>query len=72
MLMIEPGALAAMCRRANSREQKNVPSRTICVTARQPFGERSSAGTGKFPAALFTSTSGSPTPCSTASNAAVT
>ncbi len=30
----------------------------MSTTVRQPFGERSSAGTGKFPAALFTSTLG--------------
>ena len=72
MFTIEPGVFAAMCRRPNSREQKNVPSITICVTARQPFGLRSSAGTGKLPAALLTSVPASPSASSTASNVALT
>jgi hypothetical protein len=56
-------------RRATSREQRKVPSRTICTTARQPFGEQSSAATGKLPAALLTSTAIGPRASSTRSNA---
>jgi hypothetical protein len=70
MLMMAPGVPAAMWRRANSREQKNVPLSTMSVTARQAFGLMSSAGTGKFPAALLTSVPGSPRACSSASKAA--
>jgi hypothetical protein len=48
-------------RRASSVLQLKVPSSTIPVTARQPLNDKSSAGTGKLPAALLTSTSTGPT-----------
>jgi hypothetical protein len=69
MLRIAPGCSAAIDRRANSVEQKNVPSRTVVVTARQAFGLISSARTGKLPAALFTRTPIAPAACSTPSKA---
>ena len=70
MLTIEPGVPAAMCRRANSREQKNVPLSVMSTTVRQAFGDMSSAGTGKFAAALLTRTPGRPKAAPAASNAA--
>ena len=70
MLMIDPGVFAARWRRPNSRATKKVPLRVMSTTVRQAFGDMSSAGTGKFAAALFTSTSGSPNAASAASNAA--
>ena len=62
----------AMWRRASSREQKKVPSRTIPTTARQPFGESSSAFTTKLPAALLTSVVTGPSASSAAAKAAST
>src|SRR5262245_18707765 len=59
-----------MWRRPNSRLQRNVPFSVMSTTVRQAFGDMSSAGTGKFAAALFTSTPGSPKRASAASNAA--
>ena len=70
MLMIDPGVPAAMCRRPNSRAQRNVPLSVMSTTVRHALGDMSSAGTGKFAAALFTSTPGSPTSRSAVSNAA--
>ncbi len=49
-----------------------MPSRTIWVTARQPLGLRSSAGTGKLAAALLTRTRAGPSASSSASKAAAT
>ena len=49
MLTIAPGVPAAMWRRPNSRAQRKLPVSTMSITERQPFGERSSAGTGKLP-----------------------
>src|SRR5205823_13329167 len=46
--------------------------RTMPTTARQPFGDRSSACTRKFPAALFTSVVSGPSASSAASKAAAT
>src|SRR5918996_3318058 len=43
-----------------ARAQRKPPSSTIAVTARQPFGDRSSALTTKLPAALLTRTSTRP------------
>src|SRR5436305_6939912 len=59
-LVIEPGSPAARWRRANSRQQRNVPLRVMSTTVRQAFGDMSSAGTGKLAAALFTNTCGRP------------
>src|SRR5436190_4482417 len=67
-----PSPPRAATRRASSREQKKVPSRTIPTTARQPFGESSSALMRKFPAALFTTVVSGPSSASAASNAAAT
>ena len=50
----------------------NVPFSVMSTTVRHAFGDMSSAGTGKFAAALFTSTSGRPNSASAASNAAAT
>ena len=72
MLSTAPGASRAIARRANSVLQLNVPSSTMPVTARQPLNDRSSAGTGKLPAALFTSTPTGPSSASASSNAAAT
>lgn len=72
MFRIAPAAPRATARRVNSVEHRNVPSRTIPVTARQALNDMSSAGTGKLPAALLTSTSTGPTAPSTSSNAAAT
>src|SRR3546814_4587553 len=44
MFRMAPEPPAASRRRCSSCEQKKVPSRTICVTARHPFGVMSSAG----------------------------
>ena len=49
-----------------------MPSSTIWVTARQPLGDRSSAGTGKLAAALLTRTRAGPSASSRASKAAAT
>ena len=70
MSTMEPGVPVAMSRRANSREQKKVPLSVMSTTVRQAFGDMSSAGTGKFAAALLISTVGVPKACSAASNAA--
>ena len=59
-LTIEPGVPAARWRRPNSRAQKNVPFSVMSTTVRHAFGDMSSAGTGKFAAALLTSTPGRP------------
>src|SRR6478672_2879225 len=69
-LMIDPGVCVAMCRRPNSRQQRNVPFNVMSTTVRHAFGDMSSAGTGKLAAALLTSTPGRPKRCSAASNAA--
>ena len=61
---------AAMWRRANSREQKNVPLSVMSTTVRQALGDMSSAGTGKLAAALLTRTPGRPKAASAASKAA--
>src|SRR5580693_584985 len=68
-LMTDPGVPAARWRRPNSLAQKNVPFSVMSTTVRQAFGDMSSAGTGKFAAALFTRTEGSPNAASAASNA---
>ena len=47
-------------RRANSRAQKNVPLSVMSTTVRHALGDMSSAGTGKFAAALLISTPGRP------------
>src|SRR5579862_1595399 len=60
MLRMTPSRPSAMQRRASSVLHTKVPSSTIPVTARQPLKLRSSAGTGKLPAALLTSTSTGP------------
>jgi hypothetical protein len=70
--MIAPLVPAAMWRRPNSREQKKVPFSTMSTTVRQPFGLRSSAGTGKLPAALFTRTVGCENTSAIWSNAVAT
>src|SRR5262249_50959339 len=57
---------------AHARAQRNVPLRVMSTTVRHAFGDMSSAGTGKLAAALLTSTPGSPTSASAASNAAAT
>src|SRR6185436_7354022 len=54
-----PSPCSIICRPA-AREQRKLPSRTIATTARQPFGDNSSALTTKLPAALFTRTSTRP------------
>ena len=59
-LRMQPGRRSAIARRASSRLMKKVPSATMPVTARHPPGDRSSAGTGKLPAALLTHTSTGP------------
>ena len=59
-LTIDPGVSASRWRRANSRAQKNVPFSVMSTTVRHAFGDMSSAGTGKFAAALLISTPGSP------------
>ena len=48
------GGTRLRCRRANSREQKNVPLSVMSTTVRQALGDMSSAGTGKLAAALLT------------------
>src|SRR4051812_19277089 len=73
MLTMHASDPAATARRCSSCEQKNVPSSTIRSTARQPLGDRSAAATGKFAAALLTSTvTGAPSAAATASYAAAT
>ncbi len=47
MLQIAPGSPARLARRYNSWEQKKVPSRTICDTARQPLATEVLGGDGK-------------------------
>src|SRR5437764_3934360 len=69
-LMIDPGSPAARWRRANSREQRNVPFNVMSTTVRHAFGDMSSAGTGKLAAALFTSTPGKPNASTATSKAA--
>src|SRR5262249_36404435 len=59
-LTIEPGVPAAMWRRPNSRQHKNVPFNVMSTTVRHALGDMSSAGTGKLAAALLTSTPGMP------------
>ena len=61
---------AARCRRPTSRVQKNVPLSVMSTTVRHAFGDMSSAGTGKFAAALFTRILGRPNPASTAASTA--
>ena len=48
----------------------NVPLSVMSTTVRQALGDMSSAGTGKFAAALFTNTPGSPNASVAASKAA--
>src|SRR5437879_12786494 len=69
-LMIDPGVPAARCLRANSRAQKKVPFNVMSTTVRHAFGDMSSAGTGKFAAELFTSTSTAHSPAPVCPNAA--
>ena len=57
---MDPAVPASIWRRANSREQKNVPLRVMSTTVLQALGDISSAGTGKFAAALLMSTPGRP------------
>src|SRR5947209_2196100 len=59
-LTIEPGEATAMWRRPNSRQHKNVPLSVMSTTVRHALGDMSSAGTGKFAAALLPSTPGRP------------
>src|SRR2546423_950638 len=68
--MIDPGSPAARWRRANSREQMNVPLRVMSTTVRQALGDMSSAGTGKLAAALLTRTWGRPNESTATSKAA--
>mgnify|MGYP003600576680 CR=1 FL=1 len=72
MFTIEPGVPAARWRRPNSRAQRNVPLRVMSTTVRQALGDMSSAGTGKFAAALLISTWGMPKASVAASKAAAT
>src|ERR1700676_4856676 len=60
MLQMAAGSPARLDRRNSSWEQKKVPSSTIWVTARQPLGLRSSAGTGKLAGGLLRSTPAGP------------
>src|SRR3546814_19014559 len=53
MFRMAPEPPAASRRRCSSCEQKKVPSRTICLTARHPFGLMSSAGAMERQAALL-------------------
>lgn len=71
-MITDPPVRAARFLRPNSRVMNQVPVRVVSSTARQAFGDMSSAGTGKLAAALFTSTPGSPAADSAASNAPAT
>ena len=70
MFTMAPSRSAGMSRRASSREHKKVPLSTMSTTVRQALGLISSAGTGKLPAALLTSTATGPRVDSTESKAA--
>src|SRR6476646_11478983 len=70
LLTIDPGVPAAMWRRPNSPAHRKVPVSVMSTTVRHALGDISSAGTGKFAAALFTSTPGRPNVVSASSNAA--
>ncbi len=69
-LTIDAGVPAVRWRRANSREQKNVPLSVMSTTVRHALGDMSSAGTGKLAAALLTSTAGRPKAAVASSRAA--
>src|SRR4051812_3763431 len=69
--MAPPSPCSIICF-PTAREHRKLPSRTIATTARQPLGERSSAFTTKFPAALFTRTSTRPKRSTAAATSAST
>lgn len=48
-LTMEPAVPAARCRRPNSRVMNQVPVSVMSRTARQAFGDKSSAGRGSWP-----------------------
>src|SRR6185312_3810262 len=66
-----PPPCSIICRPA-ARPHRKPPSSTIEVTARQPFGDRSSALTTKLPAASFTNTSTRPNRVTAAATSAST
>ncbi len=72
MLTMEAADPFAIWRRPNSREQVNVPFRTMSTTVRKPLGLMSSAGTGKLPAALLIRMPGRPHSASTVSKSSFT
>jgi hypothetical protein len=57
---MDPPFPAAIIALATRWLQNQVPFKTMSITARHPLGERSTAGTVKFPAALLTRMSTAP------------